>query len=150
MVLQRRLPLSPQKKKKEKMCLILCQRFCVINSTPWIPDILLCCLCCSCVCRCLRINSVSDDCAVTSIYCEWFQGTGIGNLYTSSNSLIFGILVSHPFYREYNWAFHIIGKWQRQLKSQSEIYVLISRSFLAFSTIILASGNQIPYLMRLE
>lgn len=27
--------LCPLKKKKENICLILCQRFCVINSTPW-------------------------------------------------------------------------------------------------------------------
>lgn len=46
-------------------------------------------------------------------------------------------------------------RWSRaelQLQFQSEIhmYVLITLSFWAFPTMILASRNQIPHLMRLE
>lgn len=82
-----------------------------------------------------------DDYASTSMYGEWFQGTGMGDLYHPQLSYIYifqqfsNIFVSCPFYKASSWAFHMVGKLAGlQPRSQSEIhiYVLTTLSFLTF------------------
>lgn len=138
------LPLFPYRKWDAPLS--LGQRLCVRAASGLLMSS-FCHLCWSHTFGCLH-----NDYATTSIYCEWWQGMGMGDSYTANNSLIYRILVSCPFYRGVKLSLSIISKWQScssnlSLKSTS---VLLLKSLWAVPTIILASENQVPYSMRVE